>query len=367
MWKHQKAPYSPIIAAHAAKIAGPLKTFTTWELVDRFSEWLRVLRYSKTAQQSYCRSVSKFCLYIGNRSLVEVTHHDVRSFLVDITRRDISVQCANRFLNGLRSFFDFLYLGGVVDTVAPRFIRGRRYIGPLPKVVPEGNIKKLISAAQTPRNKAIIELMYATGCRAAEIAGMRVEDIDFRRHTVVVKGKGSERRVFFGRPAKKSLRRYLGKRKKGIVFLTDNLRQRGCVSCSSGQWNGYWRDYTQGPGLIRSRVKYLGPPRLKRAEAVKRFKALVPDPNRGQQERKRPICNGVIYRLFRFASHRAGLGRITSHQMRHSFATHLLDHGANVKQIQVLLGHSSLNTTQAYTHVSTQNLAAAYRKFHPRS
>jgi len=158
MWKHQKAPYSPIIAAHAAKIAGPLKTFTTWELVDRFSEWLRVLRYSKTAQQSYCQSVSKFCLYIGNKSLVEVTHHDVRSFLVDITRRDISVQCANRFLNGLRSFFDFLYLGGIVDTVAPRFIRGRRYIGPLPKVVPEGNIKKLIPPLRHRATKPLSNL-----------------------------------------------------------------------------------------------------------------------------------------------------------------------------------------------------------------
>jgi integrase/recombinase XerC len=237
----------------------------------------------------------------------------------------------------------------------------------VPKVIPEQDIRRLVRAASTLRNKAIIELMYATGCRAGEIVAMRVEHMDFRRHTVVVRGMGSERRVFFGDPAKKILKRYLGKRRKGVVFQTDNLRQRGCVTRSCGQWNGYWRDYTQGLDMVRNRVKYLGPSRLTRVEAVKRFKVLVPDPNRGQHERKRPIGNYVIYRIFRFASHRAGLGRITSHQMRHSFATHMLDHGANVKQIQALLGHSSLNTTQAYTHVSTQNLAAAYRKFHPRS
>src|ERR1700722_9231201 len=85
----------------------------------------------------------------------------------------------------------------------------RRYRGPLPKVVSERDIKRLVLAASTPRNKAIIELMYATGCRASEIVAMRVEQIDFRRCTVIVRGKGSERRVFFGAPAKRALKAYL--------------------------------------------------------------------------------------------------------------------------------------------------------------
>lgn len=366
MWKHQRAPHVPILADQSRPIAR-LKPFSTWELVAHFKEWLRVLQYSQTAQESYSRAVSKFCVYIGNTPLSAVTHHDVRTFLFEITRRDISVQCANRFLGGLRCFFDFLYLGGVVDTVAPRFIRSRGHASRLPRVVSEGKIRRLISAAGSPRNKAIIELMYATGCRAAEIVGMRIEDIDFERQTILVRGKGSSRTVFFGRPAKNALELYLGKRKKGIAFLTDNLRQRGSISRYTGQWNGYWRDYSQGRDLVRTRVKYLGPSSLTREEASKRFKQLIPNPNLGQREQKQPITIYVIFRIFQFASHKAGLGRITSHQMRHSFATHLLDHGANVRQIQQLLGHKSLNTTQTYTRVSTCDLGAAYKQFHPRS
>jgi site-specific recombinase XerD len=367
MWKYQKAPHPPVLARYRKQIAKPLKVFSTWELATQFKEWLRVLQYSRTAQDSYSRAVSKFCVYIGKKPLASVTHNDVRNFLFDITRRDTSVQCANRLLGGLRSFFDFLYLGGVVDTVAPRFIRGRRYKCHLPRVVPEVKIQRLISAAASLRDKTIIELMYATGCRAGEIVAMRIEEIDFDKHSVVVRGKGSERRVFFGEPAKRALKRYLGERRKGIVFQTENIRQRGSIHRCTGQWNGYWRDYTRGSDLVRHRSKYLGPASLSRAQALRRFRLLVPNPNKGQRERDEPITNYVIYRIFRFASHRAGLGRITSHQMRHSFATHLLDHGANVSQIQHLLGHSSLNTTQTYMHVSTRDLAAAYRKFHPRS
>lgn len=367
MWKFQTAPHPPILTHHIKQVTAPTESLTTWELVERFKEWLRVLRYSKTAQDSYSRAASKFCVYIGEKPLPAVTHHDVREFLVDITRRDTSVQCANRFLGGLKSFFDFLYLGEVVGTVAPRFIRGRRYVGPLPKVVPQAKVQKLISAAGSPRNKAIIELMYATGCRAGEIVAMRIEDIDFKSRSIVVRGKGSERRVFFGKPAHKALKLYLRKRERGIVFLTDNPRQHGSVSCSWGQWNGHWRDYTKGPDLVRQRVKYLGSATIPKAEALKRFRKLVPDPNRGNPERNQPITINVIFRIFKFASHRAGLGRVTSHQMRHSFATHLLDNGASVRHIQHLLGHSSLNTTQAYTRVSSRDLAAVYRKFHPRS
>lgn len=367
MWNHQRAPHPPILAGQVGHITRPLKRFSTWELVAHFKEWLRVLQYSRTAQESYSRAVSKFCVYIGNKPLPTVTHHDVRTFLFELTRRDISVQCANRFLGGLKCFFDFLYLGGVVDTVAPRFIRGRGNVSRLPRVVSEEKIRKLISAAGSPRNKAIIELMYATGCRAGEIVGMRIEDIDFERQTILVRGKGGSRRVFFGGPAKKALKSYLGDRKKGIVFLAENLRQHGSISRYSHQWNGYWRDYSEGRDLVRTRVKYLGPSSLTRAQASKRFKQLVPNPNVGQPEQKQPITIYVIFRIFRFASFTAGLGRVTSHQMRHSFATHLLDHGANVRQIQQLLGHKSLNTTQAYTRVSTCDLGTAYRRFHPRS
>src|SRR5215475_5980004 len=301
MWKRRKSPYPPALATQIKGVVGPLKKFTTWELVARFKEWLRVLRYSRSCQESYGRAASKFSVYIGNKPLAAVTHHDVRQFLFDLTRRDISVQVVNRFLLGLRAFFDFLYMGGVVDTVAPRFIRGRAYKAPLPRVLSEGQIRKLISAASSLRDKAVIELMYATACRASEIVGMRIEHIDFERQTIVVRGKGSSRTVFFGEHARKILKLYLGKRKRGIVFLVNNPRQRGSLYRYPKQWNGYWCDYTQGRDLAKNRVIYLGPSNLTRAQAWKRFQRLVPDPNIGRPEQTQPITIEAIFRLFRSA------------------------------------------------------------------
>jgi len=366
MWKHQTAPHSAILPQHTRQITTPINCYKTWELVSKFKEWLRAVQYSRTCQESYARAASKFCVYIGNKPLTSVTHLDVRDFLIETTKRDLSTRCVIRFLGGLRSFFDFLYLGGVVDSVAPRFIRTRRETPRMPRPLGEKRVKKLITAAQSTRDKAIIELMYATGCRASEIVGMKIEDIDFNQLSIIVKGKGSERRVFFGKPALRVLRIYLGKRKLGPVFLTENPVQKGSVHCNGQQWTGFWRDYTEGRDVVRSRAKYLGSAQLSRAEAWKRFRQLV-DPNECQKDRRVPITMYVIFRVFQYAAHRAGLGRVTSHQLRHSFATHMLDHGANARQVQHLLGHTSLNSTEAYTRVSSIDVAKAYKKYHPRS
>lgn len=103
--------------------------------------------------------------------------------------------------------------------MAPRFIRTRRQTPRIPRPLGEKKIQKLIAAAQSARDKAIIELMYATGCRAGEIVGMKIEDIDFNQLSIIVKGKGSERRVFFGKPARNALLIYLGKRKIGWMAI----------------------------------------------------------------------------------------------------------------------------------------------------
>src|SRR5579871_1496900 len=115
----------------------PIQNPVNAELAQKFSEWLVAQRYSRVARQAYQRVVFRFCAFLGNQSLAAVDHLVVRYFLIEVMKRDLSVDGYNRHLWALRKFFDFLYMGGVVDSVAPRFIRGRRVARRMPRVLGE--------------------------------------------------------------------------------------------------------------------------------------------------------------------------------------------------------------------------------------
>jgi site-specific recombinase XerD len=106
---------------------------------------------------------------------------------------------------------------------------------------------------------------------------------------------------------------------------------------------------------------------MTKAEAWRKFKSLVPNPDIGHVRRTQKLTRSGIADIFKVASFKAGLGRVTSHQLRHSFATHLIDHGADIRHVQRLLGHASLDTTMQYTNVTSTPVAKIYRAAHPRS
>jgi site-specific recombinase XerD len=139
-----------------------LKNLTTKELVLRFSDWLICQRYSRTTLTTYNRVVRKFCAFWGGRKLSSVTHLDVRAFLIDVSKRDLSADIMHRYIWALRCFFDFLCRGGVVDDVAPRLVRPRPVAKPLPKTLSEVKVKRLIQAAAKPRDRAIFGLDDST-------------------------------------------------------------------------------------------------------------------------------------------------------------------------------------------------------------
>jgi len=344
-----------------------LRNLTTRELMDQFSDWLICQRYSRTTYAVYNRVVGKFCQFWGRRPLSAVTHLDVRAFLIESSRRDLSADILHRHLWALRCFFDFLCMGGVVDENAPRLIRPRPVVRPLPRTLSEQNVKKLIRAAGSVRNRAIFELFYATGCRVSELVNIRIEDVDFAKKTIRIRGKGRERRVLFGTAAKKALFAYLRGRRSGFLFQAQPLIQTGCVSWNGTCWAGYWFDYTDRTGHPLNRCVALGPRRMTRAEAWRKFKRLVPSPDKGHIRRPRPLTRSGIAQLFKLAAFKAGLGRVTSHQLRHSFATHMIDRGADIRHVQQLLGHASLDTTMKYTSVTSTPVANVYRQSHPRS
>jgi integrase/recombinase XerD len=270
-------------------------------------------------------------------------------------------------LQALRCFFDFLYLGGVVDAVAPRFLRARKPIRKLPKTLTQARTKKLIATANNSRDRALMEVFYATGCRVGEVVDIRIERIDFKRRCFAVTGKRTERMVYFGSTAAQAIRRYLGKKRKtGYLFQDIFPPQKGYVTRSRVAWTGNWRDYSNGG---KKRMKYLGnPARVSYTTARRRFKKYLSD-NKIDLVRpkgERPLTRSTLGRIVQDIARRANLGVVSPHMLRHSFATHMLEGGADIRAIQELLGHAYLTSTQVYTRVSNNAVAATFRRCHPR-
>jgi site-specific recombinase XerD len=341
---------------------------TNKELVRRYGEWLICQRYSRTTLEVYNRVANRFLVYWGRRHFSEVTHLDVRKFILKMGERDLSGEIIHRYLWALRSFFDFLCMNGIADKSAPRLVRSRPARRPLPRALSRQNVQRLLKATVNARDRALLEVYYATGCRISEIIGVRLEHVDFRKRTIIVTGKSGDRRVFFGGAAKKWMLKYLAGRKTGYLFESQHMIQRGCVSWNGKGWVGYWLDYSNN-GERRQRSKYLGLPKgMGRSAAWQRFRKLVPNPDAGHPRRKpHPITRSRVSEIFRRAVFRAGLGRVTSHNLRHSFATHMLDNGADIRHVQELLGHVSLASTNQYAHIASVPITTAYRKFGPRT
>jgi len=345
-----------------------LTSLANEELVRRFSEWLVCQRYSRTTREVYNRIAGKFFRFWGRRNFSYVSPLDIHQFLTKSSDRDLSGDVVHRYLWALRSFFDFLCLRGVVDEVAPRLVRSRPARRRLLRALSEANVRRLIDSAKNPRDRAILELFYATGCRLSELVNIRLEHVDFAKGTILVRGKGGDRRVFFGMAAKRKLRDHLKSRKTGYLFESQYPVQKGCVSWNGSCWAGYWLDYNEGSGTPRQRCIALGPASMGCDRAWAKFRKLVPNPDRGHvRKNPHPLGRSCIAEIFNEAACRSGLGKVTSHTLRHSFATHLLDHGADIRHVQELLGHTSLASTNRYANTASMPISQAYKKFHPRS
>ena len=339
------------------------------ELAQKFDSWLTSQNYSPHTRLAYSKIVRDFCEFLGSKNLTEVQHFDIRAYLGHLSQRGLAPSSLAQNLHGLRTFFDFLNMGGAVNFVAPRFIRTRKVPKRLPRLLSEEQVRRLIEAARSPRDRAVLELFYATGCRVSEIAGIKIEHVDFAGHSIRVVGKGSkERIVLFGRPAAKALMEYLGGRRTGYLFEDDRPPQRGCLTTGKkrSEWRGVWRDYSNGEG--ERREKYLGSvsKKMSRAQAWAKLRKLLESANLVRPKGSRPMAHETIRRIVGSTALRAGLGSVHPHMLRHSFATHLLNRGADLRCVQELLGHSSLSTTAIYTHVSMTNLAETLKRCHPR-
>jgi site-specific recombinase XerD len=337
------------------------------EFVFRFRRWLIVQHYSLSTIDSYGRVILAFCKRLGTKSVRDVTPMDVGDFVAANLPAQWSDNNVAHQLGALRCFFDFLYLGGIVDRVAPRFLKARKPARQLPKVLTKAQIKKLIAVADNPRDRALVETFYDTGCRSGEMTRIRVEDINFRRRCFPVRAKRKDRVVYFGPSAAKAIRAYLGRRRTGYLFQDIFPQQKGYISHSNTAWAGAWRDFTDAKVYGRRRWKYLGRPKaMSRETAERKFRRFLKTVNLTRPKPDRPMGRGTLAQVIQELGRRAKLGRVHPHMLRHSFATHMLEAGADIRAIQELLGHSYLSSTQVYTRISNNAVAATFRRYHPR-
>ena len=337
------------------------------EMADRFGRWLSAQKYSSSTQERYCCIARKLCHHIGKKALSSVTPMDIGDYLT----RTLPDRWADNYisdqLSALRSFFDFLYLGGVVDSVAPRFLKARARAKALPRTLTCAQIKKLIRTAHHPRDRALVELLYSTGCRIGEVRTLRVEAIDFKGRKFKVNSKRKDRIVYFGAHAAKAMQLYLNGRRTGYLFQDKIDPQQGYITHGRTTWIGSWKDSRPDQKRGTKHTKSLGKrSKASLATAQRRFRKFLRDIDLVRNKRDRPMNRSSLSTIVRELGRRAGIGKVSPHVIRHSFATHLLERGADIRAIQELLGHAYLTSTQVYTRISNNAVRSAFRRFHPR-
>jgi integrase/recombinase XerC len=285
--------------------------------VGSFLEYLGVERGSSPhTLRSYATDLTEFTRFLADEKiggLAEADTRAVRAYLARLHQRRLSKATIARKLAAVRSCFRFMARRGVLEVNPARQVRSPRLGRRLPSFLPKDEATQLLDAGPAAgaaglRDRALVELLYASGLRVAECCGLDVDDLDEGRRTVRVLGKGDKERVVpVGETALEALAAYLAMRG----------RARGAL----------FRNARGGRLTTRSALR---------------------------------IVKGL--------ARRAGLGqRVTPHTLRHSFATHMLGEGADLRLIQELLGHSRLSTTQRYTHVSPEHLMRVYDATHPRA
>lgn len=302
------------------------------DTIDAFDAYLKANRgLSDNTRKAY-RGDLEECMtqleILGCEDLNEVTIEDLRMWMSQSSKRHARSSMA-RTTVAVRGFFAWTHERGVTNANPAAMLMTPKIPDTLPAVLSESQAEKLMDCVdeQMPksrtksvrkqavglRNAAMLEVLYATGIRVAELVGLDVHDVAFDNRTMKVTGKGNKQRVVpFGVPAEQSIRRWL----------------------EDGR-----------PRLVRARS----------ADAL----FLGAQGNRIDQR--------VVRQVVHECAQRAGVPDISPHALRHSAATHLLDGGADLRQVQELLGHSSLKTTQRYTHVSIEQLKARYGQAFPRA
>ena len=288
-----------------------------------FKEYLQIeLGLSSNTQLSYERDLRIFCraLAIEPAQLCAVQRAQIISYITRLKLQGRAAATIARKLAAIKAFYRFLVTENYLETDPSEAVEAGTKGVHLPKVLTEQEVKALLEApdlstAEGLRDRALLEMLYATGMRVSEAVTVKIAGVNLVLRYVIAFGKGSKERIVpLGSVAVEYLQRYLEEARNN--FLTEGQTDPGILFLALG-----------GHGLTRQRVW----------EIIRRYGSLA----------------GIRKKL-------------SPHMLRHSFATHLLDNGADLRSVQEMLGHADISTTQIYTHLTNKRLRAVYEKAHPR-
>jgi len=302
--------------------------------LDRFITHAKVERnFSRHTLVNYSSDLKSFINFLkrdGIYSLDKVDRLEVRRFLAYLARKNFEKSTIARKLSSLRSFFKFLTQEKIIAQNPTIYIPTPRRMKKVPSFLDPDEVGLLLELPDSRtllglRDRAVLEILYGSGLRVSELVNLNIRDVDFLGGMIKVKGKGAkERLVPIGQIGLSSIERYLGMRR--VLEKEDSSKIRSLE-------NLY---YSNEPLFLNRQGARLG----------------------GQS------VNRLLNKYIRRASIKKG---VSPHTLRHTFATHLLDAGCDLRAVQEMLGHAALSTTQIYTHVTTERLKKVYKRYHPRA
>lgn len=293
-------------------------TISTEKLIDQFLDAVWVEQgLSNNTLSAYRSDLKIFAAWL-NKDLLAVDSGNIAEFLANRYQLGMSSKTTARILSSLRRFYGYFLRDNVIQTDPTALISAPKTTRVLPQSLTEADVEALLNAPQIAlprgqRDKSMLEMLYATGLRVSELVDLKFEQLNFRQGVVQIVGKGGrERLVPIGEEALECLEIYLNNGRELLL---------------SGRQSDYIFITHRGGNMTRQAFWHI----IKRYA----FEAEITKP-------------------------------LSPHTLRHAFATHLLNHGADLRVVQLLLGHASLSTTQIYTHVARERLKTLHAKFHPR-
>ncbi|MCL2334708.1 MAG: tyrosine recombinase [Endomicrobia bacterium] len=286
--------------------------------MEAFEKYLKAERnFSVHTLRAYSADITDYALFLANygSTFKSSDKYSVRDYMAFLAKKNLEKSTGNRKFAAMRTFYKFLVLNSILEKSPMENMRGPKKDKKVPEFLTEQEMSALFNTPEMKlRDRAMLEILYSCGLRIEELMGLNLKNIDFFANTVTVFGKGGKERIVpAGDNALKVMHDYINERRaEGLPYDINS------------------------PAFLSMRAKRL----------------------------EQRTARRTLHKWFESA----GLAKkISPHTLRHTFATHILDRGCDLRSVQEMLGHKNLSTTQIYTHVTIESLKKVYEKAHPRS